>query len=54
MPPKPTTYLGFVEASILALKDPDGSSRQAIAKYIKATFGKDDTAALRRARRGAA
>jgi hypothetical protein len=49
MPTKPTTYLGFVEDAIRHLKDAPGSSRQAIAKHIKANFGKDDSAALRRA-----
>ena len=35
--------------SIVALKDAEGSSRQAITKYIKSNFQKDDAAALRRA-----
>eukprot|EP01052_Picozoa_sp_SAG31_P031721 SAG31_NODE_3393_length_4326_cov_2.068607_3_plen_77_part_00 len=33
----------------MALKEAGGSSRQAICKYIKVTFQKDDAAALRRA-----
>ena len=37
----PKTYLACVEASIVALKESEGSSRQAITKYIKATHGKD-------------
>ena len=44
----PKTYLACVEASIVALKEGEGSSRQAITKYLKAEFGKDDAAALRR------
>ena len=44
----PKTYLACVEASILALKEGEGSSRQAITKYLKTEFGKDDAAALRR------
>jgi len=35
MPPKPTTFLGYVEHAIRELKDAGGSSRQAIAKHIK-------------------
>jgi FKBP-type peptidyl-prolyl cis-trans isomerase len=47
--PTPKTYLACVEAAVVALKEADGSSRQAITKYIKANFQKDDAAALRRA-----
>lgn len=36
-------------SSIVALKDAEGSSRQAITKHIKNNFQKDDVAALRRA-----
>lgn len=49
MPKKPTTYLGFVEDAILSLEEAEGSSRQAIAKHIKAAFGKEDAPALKRA-----
>ena len=49
MPPKPKTYFGFVEAAILHLKEAPGSSRQAIAKYIKQEFGKEDASSLKRA-----
>ena len=33
--PKPTTYLGYVEEAVRSLKEAAGSSRPAIAKYIK-------------------
>lgn len=36
-------------SSIIALKEAEGSSRQAITKYIKSNFQKDDASALRRA-----
>ena len=49
MPKKPTTYLSFVEDAILSLEEAEGSSRQAIAKHIKAAFGKEDAPALKRA-----
>ena len=50
MPPKkPSTYMGFIEAAILAQKEAEGSSRQAMTKYILANFGKNDAASFKRA-----
>jgi len=43
------TYGQMVEGAIRALKDPNGSSTQAISKYIKATHQKDDKNSLKRA-----
>ena len=50
MPPKkPSTYMGFIEAAILAQKEAEGSSRQAMTKYILANFGKSDATSFKRA-----
>ena len=45
----PKSVLDKVVAAIRAMKDHKGSSRQSIAKYLKAEFGTDNAAALRAA-----
>ena len=45
----PKSVLDKVVAVIRAMKDHKGSSRQSIAKYLKAEFGTDNAAALRAA-----
>ena len=54
IPPKKTaagckSYFDKVVFAIRDLKDHGGSSRQAIAKYLKATFAVENTVALRKA-----
>lgn len=50
MPPKtPKTIIDKVFVAIEALRSPGGSSRQAIAKYLKEHFEQDNAAALKRA-----
>ena len=50
MPPKtPKTIIDKVFVAIEALQSPGGSSRQAIAKYLKEHFEQDNAAALKRA-----
>ena len=49
MPSKPKSYVDKVCAAIRALQESKGSSRQAIAKYLKTEFESDNTASLRKA-----
>jgi hypothetical protein len=46
---KPKTVAEKVRAAIIALSQPDGSSRQAIAKYLKSEFSSDNPTALKKA-----
>ena len=47
--PKPKSYVEKVIAAVTALRDWRGSSRQAIATYLKREFGADNKIALRKA-----
>ena len=46
---QPKSVLDKIEHAILALKDADGSSRQAITKYLKAEFGVENAVAVKKA-----
>ena len=47
--PSGKSYSAMVASAIAALKDHEGSSRAAIAKYLKAEYAADNAGALKRA-----